>query len=130
MSENNQLPVSAPNPSLYKPTAVYMFLAYFLWPFCLIGLKLEREDGLIRFNCAQAMTIFFLQVAIGLLYLLGIATLWIFIGFAFIAIAIILFLGTYVLVIIALIKAANGSKYLLPVVGTFSEKYIMKWFSK
>lgn len=130
MSENSQRPDKALNPSLYKPTAVYLFLGYFLWPFSLIGLKLEREDDFIRFNCAQAMAIFFLQIIIGILYMIAAALTVIIIGFILMPLVMILFAASYVLVIIALIKAANGQRYLLPVVGSFAEKHIMKWFSK
>jgi uncharacterized membrane protein len=127
MSENTPSSAKPVNPSLLKPTTVYLFLAYFLWPFGLIGLKIEREDDFIRFNCAQAMAFFFLQLVIGFLSVFSLIP---FIGLLFMPLVYALFVATYVFVIIALIKAAKGEKYLLPLLGSFAQKYIQKWFIK
>lgn len=116
------------NPSLLKPTAVYLFLAYFLWPFSLIGLAVEREDELIRFHCAQAFAFCVLQVILGiLLYFFTMLAMFL-IGIPFMIVAGLIMLAYYVLLIITLIKAAGGEKYKMFLIGDMAEKAAQKWF--
>lgn len=130
MSENNAAPAKAANPSLYKTTTIYLFLGYFCWPFALIGLKLEREDDFIRFHCAQGMAFFFLELAIGILYAIATALIIVFIGILLLPFVIALFIASYVLLVLAVVKAANGEKYKMPLLGNIAENNIQKWLSK
>jgi uncharacterized membrane protein len=130
MSENNAAPAKAVNPSLYKSTTIYLFLGYFMWPFSLIGLKLEREDDFIRFHCAQGMAFFFLQAAIGILYGIAAALVFVVIGILMMPFVIALYIASYVFMILAIVKAAKGERYMMPVLGNIAESSIKKWFSK
>ncbi len=130
MSENNAVAVKAVNPSLQKPTAAYMFLGYFLWPFSLIGLAIEKEDDFIRFHCAQAMAFFFLQLAIGILFGIAMLLTIIIIGFILIPFVIAVFIASYVFMIIALVKITKGERYMIPLLGGIADKNIKKWFAK
>ena len=127
MSQTNSTGV---HPSLLKPTAVYMFLGYFLWPFCLIGLYLEREDDFLRFHLAQAMALFFAQLIIGIVWSIGMVLIIVLIGLLIMPLACIAYVAVYVLLIIALVKACKGERYSIPLIGSMAEKYIMKWFKK
>lgn len=122
MSENKQ--------SLQKPTSVYLFLGYFLWPFSLIGLAIEKEDDFIRFHCAQAFTYTVVQVILGVLMSFFSPWVWLIFPILFMAVIGVAMCGYLVLAIITLVKAAQGEKYKMLVLGDFSEKYVQKWFLK
>jgi uncharacterized protein len=116
--------------SLLKPTAIYMFLGYILWPFCLIGLYLEREDDFLRFHMAQAMALCFAQIALGILWFIGTVLTVILIGFLILPLAGIGFVAAYVFIILAMVKACKGERYSIPWLGSMAEKHIMGWFKK
>ncbi len=126
MSENNTVAKTV-NPSLLKPTAVYLFAGYFLWPFSLIGLAIEKEDDFIRFHCAQGMAFMFLQLILGILISFFSALVWLIVPILFLVAAILVSVVAYVFLIIAIVKAAKGEKYRIPLVGDFSEKNIKNW---
>lgn len=115
------------NLSLLKPTAVYLFAGYFFWPFCLIGLAIEKEDDFIRFHCAQGMAFFFLQIILGALVFFFSATAWMILPIPLIVLSILASVAACVFGIIAIVKAAKGEKYHIPLVGSFAEKYMRNW---
>ena len=127
MSETTSTPAKAVSPSLLNPTAVYLFAGYFFWPFCLFGLAIEKEDDFIRFHCAQGMAFFFLQIILGLLISFFSALAFLIIPIFFLVLVILAMAASYVLMIIALIKAAKGEKYHILLIGDFAEKYMQKW---
>lgn len=126
MSENKTLEITV-NPSLLKPTAVYLFAGYFFWPFSLIGLAIEKEDDFIRFHCAQGMAFLFVQIILGILISFFSAIVWLIFPILLLVAAILASIAAYVFLIIALIKAAKGEKYKIPLVGDFADKSMKNW---
>ena len=126
MSEHSNAP-KAVHPSLLKPTAVYLFAGYLFWPFSLIGLAIEKEDDFIRFHCAQGMAFLFLQIISGMWISFFSALVWLIIPIFFMVLAIMAMVASYVLLIIAIVKAAKGEKYHILLIGDFAEKTIQKW---
>lgn len=130
MSDYKPVAVKPVNPSLLRPTSVYLFLGYFLWPFSLFGLAIEKEDDFIRFHCAQGLAFFFLQVILAILLCLFSALVWLIVPILFVVIIYLAIAASYVLLIITLIKAAKGEKYKMILVGDFADATIKKWLLK
>jgi uncharacterized membrane protein len=130
MSENNAASGKAANPSLQKPTAIYMFLGYFLWPFCLIGLALEKDDDFIRFQCAQAFVLVVAQVIAMVVMYCSLLIIWLILPVFLVILAIAALIASYVFMIIAIVKTVKGEKYKIPLVGDIADSSVKKWFSK
>lgn len=129
MSENSA-PAKAVHPSLTKPTAVYMFLSYFLWPFSLIGLAIEKEDDFIRFYCAQAFVLVIAQVIAMLLMYFSLAIIFLIVPVFLLILAVAALIASYVFMIIAIVKTVKGEKYKIPLVGDIADGNVKKWFAK
>lgn len=130
MSEYKPNPAKAVNPSLLKPTAIYLFIGYFFWPFSLFGLAIEKEDDFIRFHCAQGMAFFFLQIILAILLCFFSALVWLIVPILFVVLIYLAMLAYYVLLIITFVKAVKGEKYKMLLIGDFAEKNIQKWLLK
>lgn len=130
MSEHASASAKVVNPSLQKPTAVYLFAGYFFWPFSLIGLAIEKEDDFIRFHCAQGLAFMFLQIILSVLISFFSLIVWFIIPIFFMVILIMAMVASYVLYVIAIFKAAKGEKYHILWIGDFAEKVIQKWLLK
>ncbi len=126
MTQNSTTNKTA-NPGLLKPTAVYLFAGYFFWPFSLIGLAIEKEDDFIRFHCAQGLAFMFLQIILGILISFFSAIVWLIVPILLLVAAILASIAAYVFFVIAVLKAAKGEKYKIPLVGDFADKNMKNW---
>ena len=116
---------------LAKPTAVSAgiqpnvagLLCYLVgWVTGLIFFLIEKENQFVRFHAMQSIVTFGGITVISIV--LSILTLVPFIGILFLVLQILIGILAFVLWILLMIKAYQGEKYKLPVVGDLAEKYI------
>lgn len=97
-------------------------LSYLLgWITGLIFILLEKQNGYIRFHAWQSIFTFG-AITLGLI-VLSIFDWVPVLGYIFTAFRIMLYILGFVLWIVLMVKAYQGEKYRLPVVGDLAEKY-------
>ena len=97
-------------------------LSYLLgWITGLIFILLEKQNGYIRFHAWQSIFTFG-AITLGLIVLSVFD--WVpVLGYIFTAFRIMLYILGFVLWIVLMVKAYQGERYRLPVVGDLAEKY-------
>ena len=88
--------------------ALLTYLA--VWITGLIFLLIEKEDKLVRFHAAQSVVVFGGLMIIALIPFLGTI------------VSVILAPLTFILWIVLMVKAYQGEKFMLPVVGEWAEQ--------
>ena len=97
-------------------------LSYLLgWITGLIFILLEKQNGYIRFHAWQSIFTFG-AITLGLI-VLSIFDWVPVLGYIFTAFRIMLYILGFILWIVLMVKAYQGEKYRLPVVGDLAEKY-------
>lgn len=96
-------------------------LAYLFVP-AIIFLVLEpyNRNKFIRFHSFQSL--FFTAAMIGLNFVLAIIAMIPFLGFATIFLWPIIYLASFILWIVLMVKAYGGQKFKIPVIGDLAEK--------
>lgn len=84
------------------------------WATGLIFLAIEKEDKFVRFHAAQSVVVFGMLTVLAMVPLIG----WILSPFVMIL--------AFVLWLVCMVKAYQGEKFVLPVVGKFAEKQLEK----
>lgn len=88
------------------------WIAYLVgWITGLIFLLTEKNDPFVRFHAAQSICLSVIAMVLSWIPVIG----W-FVWIAF-----------FVLWIICMVKASQGEKYMLPILGEFAEKNVMDW---
>ena len=83
-------------------------------------LVIEKEDIFIRKSAAQSTVLGFFIFALQLIVN--------FIPFVGWFLNLILYVLSFIILIILIIKAGSGIYYKLPIIGDISEKYVLSWF--
>jgi len=97
-------------------------LCYVLgWITGLVFFLIEKDDDFVRFHAMQSIVLFGALTVV--MIVLGILTLIPYIWVLFVIVISLLGLGAFVLWIILMIKAYQGEKWKLPVIGDLAEKW-------
>lgn len=104
-------------------------LCYVLgWISGLIFYLIEKDNKFIRFHAMQSilLSVAWFIIYIGVAIILGIANAIPYLGFIFSILVglinLVIGLGAFIVWILVMIKAYNGEKYKLPVIGDMAEK--------
>ena len=117
---NNSGTVIMSKTSLGLDRNVSALLSYLLgWVSGLIVILIEKEDAFVRFHAMQSIVTF------GAITILSIAlgTMFIFVGF----IGPLIHVASIALWVLLMVKAYQGEKFMLPVIGDISEEWAKKF---
>lgn len=106
MAETKKTPVEKAKGQNLNAAATYVLG----WITGLLFLLIEKKDDFVRFNAAQSVIVFGALTVLSMVPVVG----WVVSPF--------LFLGGVVLWVFLMVKAYQGEKVMLPLVGTYAEQ--------